>query len=405
MIKINEKFKPLFEEKTRYYIITGDRGASKSFTVSLFLTYKLLQKNQNILFTRYTLVSAKDSIIPEFNEKIELLNITDNFNVNNTDIINESVNSSIKFRGIKTSQGIQTAKLKSLTNINIWVLDEAEELVDEKIFDKIDLSVRTKNSKNLVILMLNPTIRQHFIYKRFYENIVPDGFNGVKNNITYIHSTINDNLDNVDEELLNDLRQLKIDDPIKYSKKIAAGWLDEDDEIVFNYSKLKRFDKVDYSNSEIVAYCDVADQGNDYLCFIVAAIIGNNIFIIDVIHSDKGSVYTEPLIIQYIKEYKISTSLFESNNQGLMYTKSIKKDIKKKWRDSIIARPNSKNKHSRIVIQSRYILENFYFKKTDNKMYNQYLQHLTTYKNDKTTKIDDAPDATAGISKFIRTTI
>ena len=67
MIEIHKKFKPLFEEQTRYYIITGERGSSKSFTVNLWLTLKLLQSNQTALFTRYTLSSAKGSIIPEFN--------------------------------------------------------------------------------------------------------------------------------------------------------------------------------------------------------------------------------------------------------------------------------------------------------------------------------------------------
>ena len=59
-------------------------------------------------------------------------------------MLNKSNQSDILFRGIRTSAGNQTASLKSLQGISTWVLDEAEELIDEDIFDTIDLSIREK---------------------------------------------------------------------------------------------------------------------------------------------------------------------------------------------------------------------------------------------------------------------
>ena len=83
------------------------------------------------MYTRYTMTSAELSIIPEFKEKIELLNLSDHFDVNRKEITNTITDSKIIFRGIKTSAGNQTANLKSLQGISTWVLDEAEEMVDE----------------------------------------------------------------------------------------------------------------------------------------------------------------------------------------------------------------------------------------------------------------------------------
>ena len=79
-----------------------------------------------ILFTRYTLVSAAISIIPEFIEKIELMQMEDQFVVTKDEIINILTGSKIIFKGIKTSSGTQTANLKSLQGVTTWVLDEAE---------------------------------------------------------------------------------------------------------------------------------------------------------------------------------------------------------------------------------------------------------------------------------------
>lgn len=126
-----------------------------------------MSRNVRVLFTRYTMTSAHLSIIPEFLEKIGLLGYDNTFSVNKAEVINLGNKSDILFRGIKTSAGNQTASLKSLQGISTWVLDEAEELVDENIFDTIDLSIREKKVQNRIILVLNPVTKEHWIYKRF----------------------------------------------------------------------------------------------------------------------------------------------------------------------------------------------------------------------------------------------
>ena len=81
---------------------------------------------------------------PEFQEKIELLNLEHDFEILKSEIKNKQSGSEILFKGLKTSSGDQTANLKSLQGVTTWILDEAEELVDEKTFDKINLSIRQK---------------------------------------------------------------------------------------------------------------------------------------------------------------------------------------------------------------------------------------------------------------------
>ena len=72
-ITINEKFLPLKESDARYYIVTGGRGSSKSFSTTLIEATNTLHQGYNCLYTRYTMTSAELSIIPEFKEKIEVL--------------------------------------------------------------------------------------------------------------------------------------------------------------------------------------------------------------------------------------------------------------------------------------------------------------------------------------------
>jgi len=233
-IKINSKFEPLLDENTRYYIITGGRGSSKSFSVTLLLCSLVINVLQKVLFTRYTMTSAKDSIIPEFQEKIDLLSAAPLFKINQRDITNVN-GSEILFRGIKTSSGMQTANLKSLQGVTTWVLDEAEELTDETVFDKIDLSIRQIGTHNRVVLILNPATKEHWIYKRFFlEEGVEPGYNGVKNDVTYIHTTYLDNIDNLAKSFIDAIEKIKLTNPFKYNHIVMGGWLDKAEGVIIS---------------------------------------------------------------------------------------------------------------------------------------------------------------------------
>ena len=170
MIDINKKYAPITQTDSRYFILTGGRGSGKSFSINVLLVLLTYEKGHTILFTRYTLASAYISIIPEFIDKLELLNIFDDFYITKDEIKNKRSGSKIIFKGIKTSSGDQTANLKSLQGVTTFVLDEAEELTSEDTFDKIDLSVRQQGSHNRVILILNPTSKEHWIYRRYFED-------------------------------------------------------------------------------------------------------------------------------------------------------------------------------------------------------------------------------------------
>jgi phage terminase large subunit len=245
LITLNNKYKPLFENDTRYFIVTGGRGSSKSFGVGTFTNLLSFEQGHKILFTRQTMTSAHLSIIPEFQEKIDLMQLNEMFEVTKSEIRNKQSNSEIIFRGIRTSSGDQTANLKSLQGVTTWVLDEAEELTDETTFDKINLSLRQKGKQNRVILILNPATKEHWIYKKFFEDRgVQEGFNGIKDDVTYIHTTYEDNIDNLDKSFINEILRLKETNPQKYKHQILGGWLNKAEGVVFTNWRIDNFEEV-----------------------------------------------------------------------------------------------------------------------------------------------------------------
>jgi len=234
LLNLHKKYENLFSSESRYYVVSGGRGSGKSYSVNSFLLMLTYEVGHVILFTRYTLTSAHISIIPEFIDKIETADLRQDFNITKDEIVNLKTGSKILFKGIKTSSGTQTANLKSLAGVTTWVLDEAEELIDETIFDKIDFSIRAKNLQNRVVLILNPATKEHFIYKRFFERKgIEAGSNIVQQDTTYIHTSYLDNYDNLSESYINQIELMKKNNINKYKHVILGGWLDKAEGVVF----------------------------------------------------------------------------------------------------------------------------------------------------------------------------
>ena len=243
MVDLNDKYRA-FGSDSRYFIVTGGRGSGKSFSINILLLFLTYERGHIILFTRYTLTSAHVSIIPEFLEKIDILDKHSDFHVTKDEIVNLKTGSKILFKGIKTSSGTQTANLKSLAGVTTWVLDEAEELTDEDTFDKIDYSIRSKDKDNRVVLILNPATKEHFIYQRFFESKgVEAGSNIVKGDTTYIHTTYLDNIDNLSESFLSQIETMKVNRPEKYNHTILGGWLNRAEGVIFNNWSIGKFNE------------------------------------------------------------------------------------------------------------------------------------------------------------------
>ena len=206
MVKLLPKFKALNNQK-RYTNVFGGRGSAKSFHVACFLLILTYTKGETILYTRYTMTAATKSIIPEFQEKMELMEVAKVFDVSGNIITNKITGSKIIFSGIKSQSGNQTAKLKSIAGLTVWVLDEAEEMHDKREFDRIDDSIRKLEGSNKVFLIYNTdqVDTQHWIYKHFHQS-------GKRDDTEYILSTYLDNINNLHPSFIDKANAAKRED-------------------------------------------------------------------------------------------------------------------------------------------------------------------------------------------------
>ena len=262
-MKISPKYRPFFDNlDKRYVILTGGRGSGKSFAGSSYVCARVNDcKNWRFLYTRYTLTSAEISVIPEFEEKLDLFGVRKDFHVTRREIINKRNGSDIIFSGIKTSSGNQTAKLKSIPGLNAFIIEEAEEFEDETAFDVINFSIRAKGVQNVIIIIMNPPTIEHWIWKRFFEKSHRmEDVDGIQipisthPDVLHLHTTYLDNLDNLHPDYLREIESTKKQNPDKYEHMFLGKWRDKAEGVIFENWKEGEFDKT-------LPYCYGLDFG------------------------------------------------------------------------------------------------------------------------------------------------
>ena len=278
------KYAPLYENTDKFIIIvTGGRGSGKSYNISTFLERLSFESGHKILFSRYTMASASMSIIPEFQEKIKSDFASEYFDVTKTDITNTYSDSVIMFRGIKTSSGVQTAKLKSIQGLTTFVCDEAEEWTSEIDFEKIMFSIRQKGIQNRIIIIMNPSDSNHWVYKRFIEKthrlVEIDGVQvqvSTHPNVLHIHTTYLDNLENLSPEFLKEVEEMKTNNPEKYAHVVIGRWADVAEGAVF-----KKWGIVDEFPTWAKKVANGIDFGftNDPSAIIRCGIVDNDLYL------------------------------------------------------------------------------------------------------------------------------
>ena len=244
----SDKYEPLFAllnddretierlglQGVRVIVVQGGRGSGKSHAVATGICCSTYADGYNVLFTRYTMVAAEVSIVPEFAEKIDILGRGGDFEVKRADIVNNVTGGQVLFRGLMQSSKNQVARLKSIHNVKVWVLDEAQELTSKNLYDTIDLSVRTTGARNLIIVVFNPTDVDHWLYAEFYERRgVDEDFCGVRGDVLYIHTDYLDNVANLSESFLARAERMKAEDPERFDNIFLGHFLKRRQGLIF----------------------------------------------------------------------------------------------------------------------------------------------------------------------------
>lgn len=235
------KFQPFFEltsndpdllkkhKKIRYVILIGGRGGAKSHALGTWVNIASFNDGWGFYYTRWTMKSAEKSVIPEFKKVSTSIGNNHKFAFKQTQVINLETDTVIDYSGLKPQSNQSKGDSKSLSNKNVFIVEEAEDVPNFEDFDRVDNSIRTIDHKNLVILCLNQGHINHWIYQEF--------FTEERDDTIIIETTYLDNLKFLDDSFIRKAERLKKRDLTRYNhvylnewKKDVDGalWLDSD---------------------------------------------------------------------------------------------------------------------------------------------------------------------------------
>lgn len=172
------------------------------------------------------------------------------------------------------------------------------------------------------------------------------------------------------------------------------------------YTKLPTDDNGNSVYTKVKNYTDTADTGDDYLCSIDYIEYNKEAYVINVLYTKKGMEITEPKTAKMLYEDNVNEADIESNNGGRGFARNVERLLKEKHNSnkcSINPFFQSKNKKSRILSNSTWVMNHIYFPVNWMDRFPEYYEAMTKYQREGKNAHDDAPDCTTGIAEKIGT--
>ena len=348
---VNLKYAPILKNPPHYVILMGGRGAGRSTFASQLAMALLTAANYfRCAIMRLVLGDIRNSIYREIIDRADETGIKSALDINDGPMVIRYGANTINAVGFKKSSGEQKAKLKSLANYNYVIVEEADEIA-EADFIQLDDSLRTLKGDIVVILLLNPPNKDHWIIKRWFDLEPVEGLKDfympvLKPEITntlFIHTTWEDNRENIAKEAAERYESYKTTKPAHYwnmvrglvpetvKGKIYSGW-QQIDEIPFE-ARLERIGlDFGYTNDPTALVAVYYYNGGYILDEIVYKQELSNKEIADIINLQPHAMViadsAEPKSIEEIRRNKIvimpASKGPGSINQGIQYVQAQK---------------------------------------------------------------------------------
>jgi len=175
MIKVKclPPFRVLYNlpKETNTVILIGGRGGAKTHAVSQFAAVSATIRRKRIVVLRDEKERIRESILNEIWARYDKANTNGRFDAmfakNDTELKERSTgNVLIYTKGFRASDSQKKATMKGSSDVDIAIIEEAEDIRDKEKFDTFVDGLRKEGC--LIIIMLNTPDLGHFLLKRYF---------------------------------------------------------------------------------------------------------------------------------------------------------------------------------------------------------------------------------------------
>ena len=377
------------------------RGGKSYWLLYTFIVYCFKYPKSRWLIVRESMPTMKRTILPTFQTKfvdVGLMAYIKEFN-QQTMTVTFNNGSEILFMSENFDTDKELNRFRGL-EINGAGADEVNELHKETFYKLIERSgswIGSPGCPIKILLTCNPTqgwVKELF-YKQWINNTLPKGW-------AYVPAHITDN-PYVDKNYLESLKTMP---PDNYKIFVEGDWNVSAEGTLFKQSDLIRFKAEDLPKEADgkIAYADVADEGTDFYSMPMGYVSGKLIYITEVIFTQDNVDVTIPRSADLIKRHKPDNVWIETNNQGSVFIKMLRKEID----DPGIITPDisSASKTTRIILSYYYVKKYFRFldqsEYEPDSDYGKFMQNMFDFMKDGSAPHDDAPDSISGMVKKLQ---
>lgn len=165
---------------TNMVILIGGRGGMKTYEASKYIAFSATIKEKRCVVLRDEKELIRESILNEILLRYDTANdngsLSQHYQRLDTGIKDLKTSEMVVFtKGFRASATDKKANLKSLSNIDIAVIEEMEDIRDETAFNVFHDGIRKDGA--LVMLILNTPDISHWVLRRYFTlETVEDGF-------------------------------------------------------------------------------------------------------------------------------------------------------------------------------------------------------------------------------------
>lgn len=175
-VKVPEPYKALFDlpEGTRLVILMGGRGSGKTYIATLWGTFLITIADKKIQVLRDEKSQIQASIMNEYFLRYDKVNKDGVFDAKFTKqfdgIKNNKTGEKVLFsQGFRASTTDKKANLKGVSNVDVGMVEEGEDVRNENLFNMWTDSIRNEGS--MIVFICNTPDIHHFIVHRYFNYI------------------------------------------------------------------------------------------------------------------------------------------------------------------------------------------------------------------------------------------
>lgn len=168
-------------KETNLVLCIGGRGGMKTYEVSKFCTYSATIKKKRCVILRDEKELIKETILNEILTRYDVANEFGGLDTEctklKTGIADKKTGKELVYtKGFRASANEKKANMKGVSDIDIAIIEEAEDLRNQDEFDTFVDGLRKEGC--LVIIMMNTPDLGHFLIKRYFnaETTNHDGY-------------------------------------------------------------------------------------------------------------------------------------------------------------------------------------------------------------------------------------